>query len=327
MLKVLLCSGYGAFRLNQRHWREVLKAHLPEGYEVRLLDESRSLKEQVQDIDVMIVGWAKITKEIIDAAPNLRLIQQHGRGIEGVDVERATKRGVYVAYVPGINAVSVAEHVLCLMFALSKRLRKAEEAFKAGKVGSPPTIELYGKTLGIIGLGATGRELAKRAPLLGMRVIANKKRRDPRLVQELGLDFLGGPEDLDVILREADYVSIHVPLTPETRGMIGQREFGIMKRTAYLINVARGPIVDKEALYEALTRGRIAGAAIDVFWSYPPNPDDPLFTLENLIVTPHLAGFSAEAFNEVGRVMAEDIQRVARGEPPLNLANLELVRR
>jgi D-3-phosphoglycerate dehydrogenase len=266
---------------------------------------------------------------VIDAAPRLKLIQQWGVGLEGIDVNYATRRGVYVANVVSKNAVSVAEHAFFLMLALAKNYRKAAKVFEEGRIGDPPSHEIDGKTLGILGLGASGVELAKRAKYFGMRVIAMDVRKSDleKIAREAGISFLGGREDLDIILKEADYLSVHTPLTPETRGMIGLREFEKMKRTAFIVNTARGPIIDEEALYHALKAGKIRGAGLDVYGQEPPDPGKPLFQLDNLIVTPHIAGVSYEAYERVGRVVAENVERVARGELPLNLINVELLKR
>jgi len=289
---------------------------LPEGFEVVFRDENIPLTEQVRDFEILIPAMAKITREVMLAAPKLKLIQQFGVGLEGVDLEAARELGVYVANVPGGNAISVAEHAIFLMLALARKFNEATKRFQEEKIGEPAGHEIYGKTLGIIGLGRSGTELAKRAKALGMRVLAIKKKPNPELARKLGLDFLGGPGDLDFVLKNSDFVSIHVPLTDETRNLIGERELRLMKKTAYLINVARGPVVNREALYKALKEKWIAGAALDVFWEEPPNPNDPLFKLDNIIVTPHVAGVTYEAYNRIAKEVAENILRVSKGLPP-----------
>ena len=289
---------------------------MPEGFEVVFRDENIPLTEQVRDFEILIPAMAKITREVMLAAPKLKLIQQFGVGLEGVDLEAARELGVYVANVPGGNAISVAEHAIFLMLALARKFNEATKRFQEGKIGEPAGHEIYGKTLGIIGLGKSGTELAKRAKALGMRVLAIKKKPNPEVARKLGLDFLGGPRDLDFVLKNSDFVSIHVPLTDETRNLIGERELRLMKKTAYLINVARGPVVNREALYKALKEKWIAGAALDVFWEEPPNPDDPLFKLDNIIVTPHVAGVTHEAYDRIAKEVAENIVRVSKELPP-----------
>jgi len=214
----------------------------------------------------------KITREVMLTASKLKLIQQFGVGLEGVDIEAARELEIYVANVPGANAISVAEHVIFLMLALARKFNEASKRLREGKIGEPARNEIFGKTLGIIGLGRSGTELAKKAKALGVRVLAIKKNPNLELVREPGLEFLGEPGDLDFVLKNSDFVSIHVPLTNETRNLIGEREPKLMKKTAYLINVARGSIVNRKALYRALKEGWIAGAALDVFWEEPPKP-------------------------------------------------------
>jgi len=309
-VKILFCTAGFSQAVN------ALRKYLPEGFEVVFRDENIPLTEQVRDFEILIPAMAKITREVMLAAPKLKLIQQFGVGLEGVDLEAARELGVYVANVPGGNAISVAEHAIFLMLALARKFNEATKRFQEEKIGEPAGHEIYGKTLGIIGLGRSGTELAKRAKALGMRVLAIKKKPNPELARKLGLDFLGGPGDLDFVLKNSDFVSIHVPLTDETRNLIGERELRLMKKTAYLINVARGPVVNREALYKALKEKWIAGAALDVFWEEPPNPNDPLFKLDNIIVTPHVAGVTYEAYNRIAKEVAENILRVSKGLPP-----------
>jgi D-3-phosphoglycerate dehydrogenase len=230
------------------HATTILKRYLPNECRLQIIDGQKPLIDQVGEVEVLIPAMATITREIMEAAPKLKLIQQFGVGLEGVDIKAATELGIYVANVQGMNAISVAEHALFLMLALARKTPLASKAFQDRRIGEPVGLELYGKTLGIIGLGRSGTELAKMAKGLGMRVVAIKRVPDPELAGQLGLDFLGGPEDLDTILQKADFVSIHAPLTNETRKLIGAKELKRMKRNAYLINTARGPIVDKKAL-------------------------------------------------------------------------------
>jgi len=309
-VKILFCTAGFSQAIN------ALRKYLPKGFEVVARNENIPFTEQVRDFEVLIPAMAKITREVMLAAPKLKLIQQCGVGLEGVDIEAARELGIYVANVPGANAISVAEHVIFLMLALARKFNEASKSFREGKIGEPAGHEIYGKTLGIIGLGRSGTELAKRAKALGMRVLAIKKNPNSELARKLELDFLGGPGDLDFVLENSDFISIHVPLTSETRNLIGEREFKLMKKTAYLINIARGPIVNREALYKALKERWIAGAALDVFWEEPPNPDDPLFKLDNIIVTPHVAGVTHEAYDRIAKEVAENIVRVSKGLSP-----------
>lgn len=295
--------------------REKLRAELAEpDFAITVVDPKRSILEQVGDVDVIIPGMASITSEVMDAAPRLKLIVQFGVGLEGVDMEAARRRGIYVTNTPGVNATAVAEHALFLMLALARRLPVARAAFKEGKIGSPVGGELFGKTLGIIGFGNSGRELARMARGLGMRVLA--VRRNPREEDKELVDFVGTMADLDRLLAEADFVSLHTPLTPETEGLIDSAALARMKPTAFLVNVARGGLVVRDDLVAALRAGVIAGAGLDVFWTEPPDLNDELFTLENVVVTPHIAGVTGEAYDRAARQVAAHIRSLARvGEP------------
>ncbi len=287
---------------------------------LRDFDETLPLAAQLSDVNVLILGMFKVSRKELDAAPRLRLIHQHGRGVDGVDLPYATQRGILVANVPGGNSVSVAEHAMALLLFMAKRMYAAEVPRSERRIGEPAGLELAGKTLGIIGLGASGSELARRARAFGMSVLATKMH--PSVTPPgIDLGFLGGPEDLPRTLRESDFISLHVPLTGETRGLIGDTELKQMKPSAYLINVARGPLVNHEALYTALRNRSIAGAAFDVFWKEPADPEDPIFRLDNFIMTPHVAGFSDVTIGYISQVISENIRRLRRGEQLVHVVN------
>jgi D-3-phosphoglycerate dehydrogenase len=235
----------------------------------------------------------------------------------------ATARGVLAANVPARNSVSVAEHALALLLSLAKRFHACGRAVAARTIGAPTGLELAGKTLGIIGLGASGSELARMAIALGMKVMASRAR--PAEPVALAID-VRGPDELHRILAASDFISLHAPLNERTRGMIGRNELRLMKPSAYLINIARAALVDYEALRDALRDNAIAGAAADVFWSEPADPSDPILALENFVLTPHVAGFSDASIRQVVEVIADNIRRLARGEPLANVANPGAVR-
>jgi D-3-phosphoglycerate dehydrogenase len=294
-----------------------LAAKLDPGFELRAFDPSMPLRSQVGDIDVLLLGSFRVGAEIIDAAPKLRLIQQHGRGVDPVDRAAAAKSGVCVANVPGGNNIAVAEFTLALMLSMAKRFHDMPAAIAASLTGTPPGIEIYGKTLGIVGLGGAGLELAKRAKCLGMQVLAS--RANPSAGAEIPLDFIGGPGDLPQILARSDFVCLLATLTEATRGMIGGAQIDCMKPAAYLINTARGPLVDYGALFTALKTRRIAGAAFDTFWSEPADPADPILQLPNFVLTPHVAGFSDSSIDHVTGAVCENLRRLRDGVPLLNL--------
>lgn len=290
---------------------------------VRDFDASRPLAEQLHDVTVLILGSFVVSRQILDAAPRLRLVHQHGRGLDGVDLAAASARGVLAANVPSRNSVSVAEHALALLLTLAKRFHLSERAIAERTLGAPTGLELAGKTLGIVGLGASGSELARIALALGMRVVAVRAR--PAEPVALPIE-VHGPKELHRVLAASDFISLHAPLNDATRGMIGRDELGIMKRTGYLINIARAALVDYDALCEALHNRAIAGAAMDVFWKEPADPSDPILKLENFVLTPHVAGFSDASIRQVVEVIADNIRRLDRGEALSNVANPSALR-
>jgi D-3-phosphoglycerate dehydrogenase len=268
-----------------------------------------------------------------------------------VDVSYCTSKSILVANVPLANAVSVAEHTIFLILYLAKNIKEKRSSPandnnytinpSSGLLLErrfPDTLgsEIQGKILVIIGLGATGLEVAKRAKSFGMSVIAVTK--SPFLKKPGGVDKayyvdnLGGSEILSESLSRADYVSLHTPLTQETKNMIGAKELALMKKSAFLVNVARAPIVDKEALFTALSTNKISGAAFDVFWeeektlstSPSPDPNDKLLKLPNFIHTPHIAGWTIESVDTIARIIATNLERFAQAQIPLTLVNPEL---
>jgi phosphoglycerate dehydrogenase-like enzyme len=311
-MKILFC-GSGWKTAAERVKKRV------SSFEFRMQDMSRLLIDQVADVNVIIPTMEKITGEIIRAAKELKLIQQFGVGLEGVDLKTAKECKVYVANAAGTNSVTVAESTFLLMLALSRRFKESQDAFHKGILGHPIGCELMGKNLGIIGFGNTGRELAKRAHCMGMKIYAIKRVYEPDLIQKYNLEFLGGPQDLKILLKESDFLSIHTPLTKETQHLISEVALKQMKRTAFLINVSRGPLIDKDALLKALQNKWIAGVGLDVFWEEPADPSDPLFQFENVITLPHIAGSSNESQDRIEEVVVSNIFRVARGETPINL--------
>lgn len=262
-------------------------------------------------------------------ARGLRLLHAQGSGTDGID-RRALPPGCYLANVYE-HEVAIAEYIYLAMLALSRDLLTLDAGLRrgdmgpAGHYGGPMRGELFGTTLTIIGYGRIGREVARRAKVFGQRVLAIKSHPDPALAEQDGLAFLGGPSEIPSVVAEADYVVVSAPLTAETEGLIGASVIARMKPTAYLINVGRGPIVAEEPLYRALRDRRIAGAALDVWYTYPPVGElappsrYPFQTLSNVIMTPHIAGWTHGTVNRRMEFIAANIQRVARGEPPLNL--------
>jgi len=282
---------------------------------------------EVKDVDVILVVYAKITKRVMDSAPRLKGIVRYGIGVDNIDIQAATEMGIYVANVPDYCIGTVAEHTFALLLALARKVILANCIVKnaSWKVWTQQPRELMGtdlegKVLGLIGMGNIGSAVAIRAKAFGMKVIAYDPYLEKDRARLLGVELV----DLDTLLKNSDFVSIHAPLTPETRGMIGEQELKKMKRTAYLINTSRGPIVKESALYEALKNGWIAGAALDVYEKEPPDRDNPLFKLDNVVLTPHIAWYTEEALKRLKRSVAEEAIRILNGMPPKNLVNKDV---
>jgi D-3-phosphoglycerate dehydrogenase / 2-oxoglutarate reductase len=260
----------------------------------------------IGDYEALIVRSATtVTREVVEAAQRLRVIGRAGIGVDNIDVEAATRRGIAVMNTPGGNNVTTAEHAISMMLAAARSIPQATASMKAGKWEKGKLIgsEICGKVLGIIGMGNIGRLVADRAQGLKMKVIAYDPFLTEEKAQQLGVDLVA----LDALLPRADFVSIHTPLLPETRHLIDAAALAKMKPTARLINCARGGIVDEAALAEALRNKRLAGAALDVFEQEPPPPDHPLLQLDTLICTPHLGAATAEAQVAVSVAIAEQI--------------------
>ena len=278
--------------------------------------------ESLDGVDVIVPYVSRIDADVVKAG-TFGLVQQFGVGLDGVDLEAASEAGVWVARVPSAgtgNAESVAEHALLLMLALSRKLPRAHASLAARAVGEPAGIALWGKTACIVGLGDTGSALAARLHALGMNLVAVRRRPQPEGAPELGVDRVYGPNELSDALAAADYVILCVNYEAASRNLIDDGALRAMKRGAFLINVARGGLVDPDALTAALRSGHIAGAGLDVFWEEPPDPKHPLFGL-NVIATPHVAGVTDASYIGIARHVAENIERYARGEAPRFAAN------
>jgi len=283
------------------------------------------MAEAIGDADIVVLGASgRIDEEVMKRVPKLKMIAKRGVGLDNIDLKAATKAGILVTYTKHANSQSVAEHTIGLILTLTKNITIANEEVrtKGWKIRSKLIgIELSGKTLGIIGFGFIGRKVAEIAKALGMNVLVY----DPYVPVDVVRGFGCRVVDLDTLLRESDVVSIHAALTKETYHMIGERELRLMKRTAYLINTARGAIIDEKALIKALKEGWIAGAALDVFEEEPLPKDHPLTKFKNVILTPHIAAFTKEAIERMDLMVAEDVVRACKGLKPRNIANPEVL--
>ena len=277
-----------------------------------------TVDQHLPEVDGIVVRTARLTEARFNRAARLRVIGKHGVGVDNVDLAAARARGIAIVFTPGVNSQAVAEHALTLMLMLARRIPTSSRLLRAGQFDEARrtivALDLQGKTLGLVGLGQVGRRLSTICRQgLAMRVLAFDPYVTPAQAAELGVELVS---ELTPLLRAADVVSVHAPLTPETRGIIGRAALAELKSTAYLVNCARGGLVDEDALLEALRAGRLAGAGLDVFVEEPTPADHPLFGLENVVVTPHVAGSSQEALRLMAENVAEDVLRVLRGEQP-----------
>jgi phosphoglycerate dehydrogenase-like enzyme len=320
MLRIALAGTFAACL------EQPLRRHLDVACEIVVAGETE-IVSLLRGVDVLIS--MALTAEMGRHATSLKLLQVPGAGLDRID-RAALPQGAVLANVFG-HEIGIAEYVFGAMLTLTREFSRLDGALRRGEwhsqwsLGSPiPPVwpELAGKTLGILGYGRIGREVARRARAFDMTVCAI--RHHPSPPPENGPALLGGPEMRDEVLRRADYLVIAMPATNETRRTIGNREFSLMKPTAYLINVARAEIVDESALYEALAKRIIAGAALDVWYRYPGGPGpvfpstEPFHKLPNVLMTPHVSGWTDGMLEARARLIAENISRVARGEPPHN---------
>jgi len=275
-----------------------------------------TLIAEIGDIDGMVLrAKGRITRRVLEHAPRLKVVGRHGVGVDNIDIDAATAYGVQIVNTPLATVEGVAEHAVAMMLALSKQLTRAERLIRAGRFAERYGIEgreMRGRTLGVIGCGRIGRRVAQIChlgfdmPVLYCDVVAATQ-----LEAELGARRV----PLEELLSTAEYITVHVPLLPETTKMIGREQFALMRPDAMFFNLARGAVVDEAALIEALQEGRIAGAGIDVFEQEPTPPDNPLLAMENVVVTPHVASSTAEALRMMSLV-AEDVVAVVQGRPP-----------
>ncbi len=295
---------------------DVLKAVPEFNVIVSNKDEFRQHLSDAQGI--LVRSAVKVTKDVLEAAPNLKVVGRAGVGVDNVDIDEATARGVVVMNTPGGNAIAVAEHTLGMMLSLARSIHTATASTKSGKWEKKKFLgnELGDKTLGIVGLGNIGRQTASRAKPFGMNVIAYDPFVSSDMAKDLGIEMV----ELDELFARSDYISLHVALTDETRGLVNADSIKKMKDGVRIINCARGELVDAAALDAALESGKVAGAALDVFETEPPG-ESPLFRHENLIATPHIGGSTEEAQESVGIKIAQQVRDYLRDGVVLNAVN------
>lgn len=285
---------------------------------------------KARDVDALVTLLSdKIDAEVFDAAPKLKIIAQMAVGYDNIDVAEATKRGIYVTNTPGVLTETTADFAWALLMAVARRVVEADKYVRSGqwKVGWHPSMllgrDVYGATLGILGAGRIGTAVARRAKGFNMKIIYyDVVSMPPEVEKELGAKRV----DLDTLFREADFLSIHVPLTKETYHIVNGEKLKLMKKTAYIINTSRGPVVDEKALHKALKEGWIAGAALDVFEQEPTPMDNPLLKLDNVVLAPHIASASYETRSKMAEMVAENLVAFFEGRQPPNLVNPEVLK-
>lgn len=282
------------------------------------------LARACKQADVLVPTMARAGAEVIEGS-SLRLIQQFGVGLEGVDMAAASAKGIPVCNVPAdvgvFNAEGTAEQALFLMLALARRYKQAQTHLQQGPWGAPLGRALMGESALVVGLGKVGRAVAWRLKALGMKVSAVKASPQPGLAAELGLERLGGPDELPAMLGEADFVVLALIATPQTLGLFDRALLGRLKPGAILINVGRGTVLNEADLLAALEAGHLAGAGLDVFANEPVDPDNPLLAHPKVVAMPHTGGVTAQSFEQLGREVADNIERLKRGEPLKHQAN------
>jgi D-3-phosphoglycerate dehydrogenase len=309
--KVLIATrSFGS--TSQKPWQILAEA----GCETVRADMSQKMTEErlielLDGADAAIVGMVPMTARVLENAPGLKVVSTHGTGVDHIDLDAAAKLGMIVANCPETNNQAVADLTIGLMICVSRQIPILDQDVRDGKWEHYRGSELWKKTLGLAGLGSIGRAVAKRALGFDMQVLAYDPYVDEQQAQAIGVNMTSFEE----VIASADFLSLHAALTEETRHMIGKRELERMKPSAFLINTARGGLVDEEALYQALTEGQIAGAALDVFVHEPPW-GSPLLQLDNVVVTPHIGAHTKEAIKRMGIMAAQNVvQTLQTGQP------------
>lgn len=281
------------------------------------------LVSDIKDFDAIVVrSRTKVTREVIEAAPLLKIIARAGVGVDNVDVEAATEKGIMVVNAPESTSITVAEHTMGLVLSMSRKIAIADKSVKEGKWEKSRFMgmELNGKILGIVGMGRIGSQVVVRSKAFGMDIMVYDPYITPEAAAELGVEVV----DLETLLKNADVITIHVPLTPETKYLISEPQFKIMKENAIIVNCARGGIIKEADLYHALKAGEIGGAALDVYEKEPPK-ENPLLELDNVVLTPHIAASTSEAQRDAAIIVAKEIKKVFQGESPKNVINMPVM--
>jgi len=300
-----------------------------ESFDVRVASDpsEATVIKEIKGVEGVVVRMAPFTRKIIEAADSLKVIGRHGVGVDTIDVQAATEKGIVVTNTPNANATSVAEHTLTAIGALAKRVVVYDHAIRNRRWelrNSYGAIDLDGRTLGLVGIGRIGSMVARRAAAAyNMKAIAFDPYVTPEKAREMGVTLMSAMDD---VFRQADVVSLHTPLTPETRRLVSADRLRLMKPTAFLVNFSRGEVIDEKALYDALKAGVIAGAAIDVYDPEPPLDDNPLFELDNILLSPHSAALTEECVIRMATGAAEGVVDVLSGRRPQFVVNPEVLK-
>lgn len=285
--------------------------------------------EKARNVDALVPLLSdKIDAEVFDAAPKLKMVAQLAVGFDNIDLKEATKRGIYVSNTPEVLTDSTADFAWALILAVARRVVEGDRYVRAGKwkVGWHPSMmqgrDVYGATIGVVGAGRIGYAVAKRATGFGMKILFYDVIPRPEMERDFGAKRV----DMETLLKESDFVSVHVPLMKETHHLINAERLRLMKKTAYVINNSRGPVVDEKALYDALKEGRIAGAGLDVFEQEPTPLDNPLLKFDNVVVAPHISSASYETRSRMAEIVAENLIAFFEGKKPPTLINPDVMK-
>jgi glyoxylate reductase len=302
-------------------WGRDLLTAIGDHHDLRVFDRDLPAEPQFEDVEAIVDVGGNISAEWVDIAKRagVKFLQAQTNGLDHVEVDKIRDSGMLLAHCPGeLSSVALAEGAMMFILMLAHRHGDAQRNFAAGKVFFPMGMELEDRRLGIIGFGASGQQLARRAKAFGMRILAVDIRPiEPDVLDEIQPDILTGPDALDRLMVESDFISVHLHMTTKTRHIIDERRIKLMKPTACIINVARGELIDEKALYRALLDGRIGGAGLDAFVQEPPDPTQPVYQLPNVYVTPHTVGSTDGTSRKRAFFAAENLNRYALGEAVL----------
>lgn len=319
MHKVLVCSkSFGKYTEDGINILKENNCEIIKNPYDRYFKEEDFLKH-IKGIDSIIVSMDEVTSKVIDYADSLKIISVHGTGVDNIDVGYAEKKSIYVANVPSSDkgGIAVADLAFGLLIAMARKIIKADAIVKKGVWERLVGSDVGGATIGVVGTGRIGTEVIKRAKGFGLNILAFDMVRKKELEIEYGIKYVS----LNELLRKSDFITVHVPLNKDTVSLIGEKELSLMKKSAYIINVSRGDVVNEKALYYALKNMKIAGAAIDVYSPEPPDKNNPLFKLENVITTPHYGVHTLNALGEIDYICACNVVKVLNGEKPMYPVN------